>query len=213
MSITGDILNESRNTYMNDPNAATYTDARMLPLVKSAYSYLQTALEENGIQSKNEEFVKTITAGIAEIIPLPVDLVIPVELQDRKASSVEEYRPLTFVSNIREVTAGTTLSKWTWRTDRILLLAATTDREIRLYYRKAFPALVDANSVVFGKAEQYLAAKTAALGLFFIGQSETLAKIADDIAENLLGQIINNQVKIKQAERKRAKPYLPFRRR
>jgi hypothetical protein len=213
MTTASDILDEARGTYLNDPAAGTYTNAKLLPHLKSAYGFLEGALEENGVQCKNEEVIKTILANIDEYAPLPVDLVIPRKMQERTPGTTEEFVDMVYVNNIPQETPGSRLQYWTWRTDRIFFLEATADREVKLFYQKAFPAVNASTDQVFGKAEQYLAAKTAALAHLFLSQNKELAQVSDKIAEIELLSIINTQVRLMQTLPASRKPYLPYRRR
>lgn len=209
--LASELLDISRSTYLNDPNAGTYTNAVLLPYLKTAYGLMETALEENGVQCKNEEDTITVLTGADEYLPLPVNLVIPMRVLERQAGSTDEFRPITYRNNIPQITSTPFLEYWTWRGDRLLFLAATTDREAKLEYLKAFPAVNSQNDALFGKAEHYLSAKVAALALLFIAQSTTLAEQANNVAEAELEQIINLQVKGMQKNPIRQKPFVPFR--
>jgi len=66
---------------------------------------------------------------------------------------------------------------------------------------------------LFGKAELFLAAKTAALAAMFISNSPTVAKAANDVAIEQLATIISEQIKMMQKLPSRHLPYIPGRRR
>lgn len=213
MAKISDILDESRSSFLNDPNAATYSNAIMLPKIKTAYNLMETKLIEHKIQCKNHEYTKVITAGDTELT-LPNDLVIPHRMSERNPNTTDEWVPMTLVPNLTSGgTIGSFLVEWTWRLDRIFFREANQDREIFLIYSGLFPAINTADDTVFGKAEQYLAAKTAALIYMFVEQSPQLAETANEVAEAELASIINVQTKIMQAIPVRRKPYRPFRRR
>jgi hypothetical protein len=211
MTIAKDILDEVRSSYLNDPNGGTYTDVVLLPQLRTAYRYLQCELESNGIQCKNAEITKVIPTNTDEYYPLPTNLVIPREMFERQVGSTDEFRPMTYRSNIPQVNAGPMLEYWTYRLERIFFLPATQDREVKLVYQTVFPELNTSDANVFGKAEIYLAGKVAALAFLFILQNPTLAEQANKIAEDAMRDVINTQVKLAQAEVIRRKGYLPFR--
>lgn len=205
------MIQEARDSYLNDPNGGTYTDAILLPKVRTAYGLMETKLIENHIACKNEEEVKTIPANSDEYTPLPNDLFMPTKMEEREVGSTDRYRPMYLVRNIDPFTAGPEIRYWSWRLDRIFLAPANIAKQTRLIYQKLFPAIGTVDDVVFGKVEQYLAAKTAALVYMFIEQSPELAKVANEVAESELEQIINIQIKVFQAAPVRRRPYVPFR--
>lgn len=206
-----DLLSEVRGTYLNDPNATEATDDKLLSTLRQAYGLLQCDLESNGLQTVNEEVVKTITAGVDEYAPLPSDLVIPRTIWEREPNSQDEYRELTYRNNLPQLTPTPFLQYWTYRLDRIYFVPASTNREVKLVYSKAFPTINDPDGILQGKAELYLTAKTAALYLMFTRQSPTLAQTANEIAEKQLEELINSQVKLMQSHPYRRKGYTPFR--
>ena len=210
-TIASDILDEARGTYLNDPNAQTYTNTILLPHLRTAYNLLQSELESNGVPCKSEEYVVTIPAGTSELYPLPQDLVIPRVMYERQPGTTEEFKYMVLKNNIPQVTSMPYLAYWAYRTERIYLLAATQSREVKLEYQKSFPAINTADASLFGKAEAYLSAKVAALAHLFISQSTTLAEAANQIAEYQLDSVCNLQVKIHQAQPIRRKGYMPFR--
>lgn len=210
-TVAKEILGEARSTFLNDPNANEATDEKFLPYLRLAYTYLEGELQANGAQSVNSEEVKTIPAGVDEYLPLPVDLVIPRTILERAVGTTDEYREMSYRNNIPSITPGTYLNYWTYRLDRIFFLPATTDREVKLVYQNAYPAAQDPDALLLGKAETYLIAKCAALYLFFVRQSPTLAEQANTLAEKELEDIINAQVKLQQSIPIRRKGYMPFR--
>lgn len=210
-TVAKEILGEARSTFLNDPNATEATDEKFLPYLRLAYTYLEGELQANGAQSVNSEEVKTIPANVDEYLPLPTDLVIPRTILEREAGTTDEYREISYRNNIPSVTPGPFLEYWTYRLDRIFFLPATTAREVKLIYQNSYPAVLDPNSNLLGKAETYLIAKSAALYLLFVRQSPTLAEQANNVAESELAEIVNAQVKLQQSRPVRRKGYQPFR--
>ena len=211
MAKISDVLQESRDSYLNDPNASNYSDSVLLPKIRTAYNLMETALIENGIQCKNEEYQKDVAANSDEFDPLPSNFFLPIKMEERSQGSTDRYIPMYLVRNIDPITPGPVIRNWAWRLDRIFLQRSDQIRDVKLTYYSLFPAINTANDAVFGKAEQYLSAKTAALVYMFIEQSPTLAQVANEVAESELSQIINMQTKIQQANPVRRRPYLPFR--
>lgn len=211
VTVAKDILDEARGTYLNDLNATEATDEKLLPQLKTAYNFLESECHSNNIQLVNSEITKIIPAGIDEYYPLPPDFVIPRTLLERQSGTVDEFREISYRNNLPQVTPTPYFEYWTYRLERILLVPATTEREVKLIYMRSFPVVETSDANLFGKAQTYLAAKTAALYLLFVRQSPSLAEPANGIAEKELEEIINTQVKIMQAAPVRRKGYLPHR--
>jgi hypothetical protein len=210
MPTVDDVMEEARGVYLNDPSGNKYTEDVLFPHVKNAYSFLQSELRSNGLQVTEKYAVESITAGTTSFT-LPSDIVIPVKMEERLDGSSDEYDPMHFVYRIKRVTPGNNIKEWSWRENAIQLREATGDREVRLTYKNSFPVIIDGVDDVYGKAEQYLAAKASALALMFIDQATDLANIANEIAERELREVVGTAVKLKQAAPVRRKPYLPFR--
>lgn len=207
-----DIMDSAREVYLNDAPAILFTDAKLLPLLKMVHGFLETTLEENNIPCKHEIApIKTVTAGVTSYSPLPKDMIWPIKMEERLASSSDLFQPMLQKRWEPQLQLTDKLLYWVWRLDEIKFLGANTDREVLLYYQKVFPSVEDVDQIVYGKAEQYLIAKLAAVAHMFIQQNETLAGICDKAAENNLAQIINIQTKKSQSLPIRRKPYIPFR--
>ncbi len=209
--IASDVLDSARRVYLNDPNAQTYTDAKLLPHLKEAVGFLETTLEENDIQCKNSISAPyTILAGVTELISLPPDFVWPIRIEERLKGTTDLYVPLLMRAWEPQAAKTDRLQFWVWRLDRILFLGATTDREIILYYQASFPPINTVDDRTYNYARPYLVAKVAAFAHEFLAQNESLAKQCNDVAEANLAQVVNINTKKKQALVYRRKPYHPY---
>ena len=204
-----DIMDSARSVYLNDPSGAIFTQAKLLPIIKEVYGYLQTALEKNGVQCKNEQFQLRVPANTTTLPIIPADFLWPVLLEERLYGSSDLFTSMTQRRWPPSVLPTDKLIYWTWNGEIFQLVGATTDREVKLSYWKKFPALVDASTLVLGKSEQFMAAKVAAVAHKFISQNESLAEAANSVADESLEEIIN--IFIKKQPPVRRKPYIPFR--
>lgn len=211
LTIASDVLDEARSVYLNDPSANEATDVLLLKHLKVAHDLLQCELEANGVQTVNEESFLIIKSGYTEYDPLPADLSMPKQIYERTPNTTEEWKSLTYKNNLPVETPGPFLQFWSYRVDRIYFLPSTVDREVKLLYQKAYPVPKTTDAVLIGKAETYLAAKTAALYQMFVRQNPTLAEQANNVAEAKLADIINQQVQLMQAAPVRRKGYMPYR--
>ena len=205
-----EILDTVRTIYLNDPSGLIFTDAKLLPILQTVYGYLQTALERNGIQCKYKISAPiTVPAGATQLPWIPSDFMWPVKLQERLSGSTDLYTDMVDRRWTPQVLPTDKLIYYSWNNEQFLLVGATTNRDVLLYYWANFPSIVDQNSTVFGKSEQYLAAKVAAVVHSFISQNMTLAQLADQAAESNLEEIIGIFTKKQMPVRR--KPYIPFR--
>jgi hypothetical protein len=211
VTVAKDILDEVRGTYLNDPNGTEATDEKLLSKLRTAYSLLECECESNGLQLSNSEVVAKISSGQDEYYPLPPDLTIPRTVSERQYGTSDEFRTISYRNNLPQITPTPYLEFWTYRLERLLFVPATTDREIKLFYMRSFPKVNTSDGVVVGKADTYLAAKTAALYLMFDRQSPSLAEPVNEIAEKKLEDFVSTQVKLMQAAPVRRKGYLPYR--
>lgn len=210
--IVSNLLETARKAYLNDPAANKYTNSVLLEHLKTAYNELETALEANDIGTKNAIApLKVISIGIKEYNPLPIDYMWPVRLEERLSGSTDLYQSMEKRTWEPQTAQTDSLLYWVDRLDKILFVGATTARDVILYYQRMFPALNSATDRVLGKAEMFLYAKTAALAFIFIDQNLTLAEQADNIAQKNLNDVINIQVKKRQSQPTRRRPFRPFR--
>lgn len=205
-----DILDTTRTSYLNDASGGIYTDAKLLPLFKTVYGFLETSLEQHGIRCKNGEFNTIVRTGEV-LLTQPADFMWPLFLTERLKGSPDNFMPMVERRFIPTVPQTDKLIYWAWNLENIQLLGATTDREVNLTYLKRFPTIQDVDNYVYGKADQYLSAALGAIAHLFLSQSETLAKACQDIAEKNLNEILATFIKGEQAMPVRRKPYVPFR--
>ena len=206
-----DILTTVQSTYMNDPAATIYTDAKLLPLLKTAYGFLETSLEKNGIQCKNKVTEPVVIPVGIKNFPIPDDFMWPISMDERLKDSTDLFMPMVNRRWVPSIQTTDKLIYWIWNFEVIEFLGANTDREVRLYYQKSFPAIQSINSFILSKAEQYLSAKVAALAHLYLSQTPTLAQPANEAAENNLDEILTIFIKKTQSMPVRRKPYVPFR--
>lgn len=207
-----DILDEARNVYLNDPNAGRYTNAILLPYLRTANNSMETELEENDCQCKNQESaVIPVLANETELRPLPADYVWPISLMERALGSSDRFEPMVQAPWTPNTVVADRLKSWISRLDRIYFLGANQDREVKLFYQRLFSPVNAANDSVYGYGRQFLSAAVAALAHEFISQNETLAGRCREVADGNLAQIVNIQTKKRQAMPVRRIPYSPQR--
>jgi hypothetical protein len=204
------ILDDCRASYLNDASGAIFTDAKLLPILRTVYSFMQTDLEKNGVQCKYKISPEIrVPTGALTVPNIPGDFMWPVGIQERLWGSSDLYTPMVDRRWTPQVLQTDKLLYYNWNNEQLTLVGATTDRGVLVYYWAAFPAIVDENSTVFGKMDQFLSAALAAMVHQFISQNSELAASCKAIADENRDEIIG--IFIKKQKPVRRKPYIPFR--
>ena len=206
-----DVLDRARSVYLNDASGALFTNATMLPHAKAAYDQFETGFARNNLAFLNGmAYIPVKTPD--KVLNLPGNFAYPIELKERNlgASLATDFSLMSQRNWDPTRDPTDRLINWIWREGAVHFVGATTDREVLISYQEMFPTLKDGTSIVRGDALAYLAAKTAAYVHLFVNQNETLAKVADDIAEGNLEDLIRINVKRSQALGVRRRPYRPF---
>ena len=175
MSFTiGDVFDDAQGL-LNDVAAATYTDARLTPLVKIAHRELKDRLNACGHQTTLEKATATIAAGATTYGTLPTGFAFPHKMEERASGGTDDdYIPMipAIVEPPRDGGALAVLQEWVFRGYSIYFVAASQDREVRLWYWGRFlPIIVDGTTAVSQEQFQnYLMYRTAALAARVIGE-------------------------------------------
>lgn len=207
-----EVMQIMRDSYLNDNLGNTYTNAVLFPKVKLAYMSLETELQKHNIscgQATAEGII--VTAG-QKVIPTPGDFLFPIALFERRVGSNDRYDEMVEKRWPPDISVSTQLGYYDFLGDVIHTPGATTDKEIRMWYHKLFPAFIDQTNYtdfILAKAEQYLASRASALVHMFVSQNESLAGVCKQEAEDNLEQILQIYIKRTQATPVRRKGYSP----
>ncbi len=204
--VASDILDEARDVYLNDPLEKLYTDQVLLPLLKKAYRDLQQQLIDNGVSVSREKSsaltlaANTLTISSASSPALPTDLLYPIKLDEKFSGEADTaYVPMREESWEPDATQSDRLVYWTWRENEIKLVGSTGTVLVRIKYWKSLSAIADANSTIpILDSEGFLAARTAALAAFTIGNSDSKASAISQEADSLLETLLSTAVKGRQ---------------
>jgi hypothetical protein len=209
------VISEAQSVYLNDAAGSVYTDAILLPFIKSAYEHLRNELALNDVPTLNElSAAQTITAGSVTLTSAITDLLVPLALEERASGSSDLYVPMVERQWVPNEAQTSALRYWVWREEAIIFLGATTDRQIRVRYLKDLdPTAITTSSTIFAaNARSFLAARTAALVEMFVRQNVDNAQAAQMVADEQLRKIIMINVKNMQALPTRRRPFLGPRR-
>ena len=204
----GDVIDLAASL-LNDVDQALFTDTKLLPFVKKAYSELGVELHNNGAPLLNEvSGVIDVPANSTDLgTDQPDDIVIPVRLRER-ASSDNVFQDMIEQYWEPDDEPGPNLIYWSWREEEIKFLGATQDRQVIIYYRKA-PTAVDgrSSSIGYANAINFLSPRTAALAARFIGNNPKRGDELDIDAGINLEKLISRTVKGTQSNTARRKSY------
>src|SRR3990167_4335126 len=95
MSVVVSSILADAAVFLNDASQSRFTNTSLLPYVKRAYRELQLQLHLNDFDTLREVSSNfTISAGATVITGQPADLIEPIGLQERAASSSELFIPM-----------------------------------------------------------------------------------------------------------------------
>lgn len=169
---------------LNDTAKTQFTYAVQVPYMNIAVDELQEAMEANNVPASNEvSTIFVITTAMKDIgggtgPALPVDLMEIQGAYERSSGSTEDFQIMSKVEFLPPFTVLTeALIYWSWRTQVISFLGATTPRDVRLNYIGAvIPTIVDQNTnITLFNARSFLTFRTAALCAQFIGENKSRA--------------------------------------
>lgn len=197
---------DSVRAFMNDTSGAVYTNVIILPYFKIAYDELRLELEDYSIpigMATSDGF--TVTAGVTCIggnggPALPKDLIEVLEVYERTAGTTNDFVPMA-----RDITLPKTevrssyLEVWAWQRQKIMLLGATSDVEVKLDYLAELPDVNNENTVLeVTNSKIALSARTAALIAMFIEENGERYQACLDTCNNALEKMLNIKIKPQQ---------------
>ena len=198
-----------RDSYLNDTSGTIYTNAVLIPKIKLAYMSLETELQKHDISCGQATAEGIIVKAGQKVIPTPGDFLFPIALFERRVGSSDRYDEMVGKRWSPDISISTQLGYYSWIGDVIHTPGALTDREVKIWYHKLFPALENTTDFVLARSEQYLASRASALVHMFSSQNETLAGVCKQEAEDNLEQILQIYIKRTQATPVRRKGYSP----
>lgn len=206
-----DCLTEAQNL-LNDAPGTLFTNTVLQPFFDKAYAELNYKLELADVNTEWEEDGSTIfpaNAGQFTYTPLPIDFYSPIELHEKAPNEADNFYTLMVRTMwLPDRSIAPYLTWWTYREQQITFLGCSASRQVRLRYYKIYPAIVGVSDVVVvNNSKTYLAARTAALAAFAIGENETRAAALNDDAESALEMIVRLSNKNRQVLRTRRRAF------
>jgi hypothetical protein len=212
MSCTVQEVQDEARALLNDVSGAIATDAALLPYTKKAYRELIQEYVSHGLsEAKEVSAVVSVPASAGGAMPSqPTDIIYPVALFERAAGSqlLSDFVPMEKVDWEPLEDPTTTIQKWTWREETIILRGCTADREVLVRYKKLLTTIANVATVLpVGDGLTFLAARTAAIFWAIARSNMQKAKICQDDANWHLGVLLNKGGLEAQDTPIRRKPY------
>lgn len=211
----GTIMDGSR-ALLNDQEAQIFTNTNLLQYLKTSLRELREYFEESNIPVTNVvDDILAVTAGITVIgfdtVPaLPEDLVEIQQVWFRQENT-DPWYPLTRVEFIPPQLEGITYSEfmyWAWLENRIHLLEANQNLDLKLQYIKQIPEPTDENSNIgIINGQSFLEARVAALAARYMMENPERAQDLDLISQTALERAVNIENKAKQSIYTRRRPF------
>jgi len=210
-SYTADSVMKRAAALLNDRNRALFDDTVMLPYLQSAQEELEQEFNLNEVETNLiSEAVITVSIN-ATSIALPESFFLPISLEERPPGTIP-FVDMIEKPNIHNLglTSQTTIRYWDYRHNCINIIGPTVPVEIRLYYWRTLPEIVNSGSDEPMKgAKNCLAFRTAALCAEFVGGISGKSR-ADSLnlqAEMHVDRLMSLYTKNNQNKRVRRRPF------
>ncbi len=215
MTKVGEIF-EMVRAFMNDNKDAVYHNDVLVPYLKIAYDELKLDLEDYSIPINilTSDGI-LVTAGVTEIggsdgPPLPAHLIEIIEIYERTNGTNNDYMQMTRQITLPKTEQQTTfLEVWTWQGQKVKLLGATSDIEIKMDYLSELTDVNNENSIIeLTNCKVALAARIAALCAQFIEQNTEHYQACLDTCNNAVDKMLNIKIKSQQRIPIRRRPFM-----
>jgi hypothetical protein len=163
---------------LNDPQGNTYNNTKCLPFLRRAYEELQSTFHVAEVPALLVRSAPITVAAGAVTVVLPTDLILPIWLEERPSGGSDlDWVPMLPKMWEPTIAQSSYLVYWVWREEKIYLLGATVNHEVRIHYLKSLGTIKDQNDdVAITNANSFLAAKTASLIARVIKRDRQLAE-------------------------------------
>lgn len=208
MALASVALQEAR-VLLNDANASLFTDTVLLPFLQKAYRELLLKLDTRQSDTQDEISSAILVTAGATSVTLPADLIRPTKLEEKAVgASDDDYIEMSEQEWEENIQTIEILRYWAWREEAIRVPGATVDRSVRIFYVKSLTAPVNgASQLNIGRAETFLATRTAALAARYIQQDMVRAEMLDEDTGASLKDYFTAEVRSKQGKPTRRRPY------
>lgn len=209
---------------LNDVPGNVFSDAVLAPYAQMAYRRVNKAIgnisgasfiKDNAllivaaVNPADASVQVSVTDTTAPPNQLPVDLLIPLKLWERRNGSTDSFQEMTDLTDeggLPSQPQAQNLIFWEWRGDGLYFIGATQDTQIRIRYQATSPDITDASSVVLLRdGQNAIALLTAALA--GLARGSPLAAVMKEQGEDALEAMKDAVVHQMQYQVRRRRPY------
>ena len=204
---------------MNDVDKVVYSYVIQIPYLKMALQELQEIFELNSLPvTEKSSAAIPVNAGVTEIVfnapnqpRLPDNMIEPLQLWER-TRDINPYIPMArkeFIPHDLEGVEANMFTYWVWQDNKIILLAANANNDIKIdYVGSLFPKFIQSDTVIpVQNAQGYLSYKTAELMSDMIEHNDARAQSNGGRALMAMDRISGITIKSKQSIGTRRKPF------
>lgn len=216
-SFTGTAVADEARVLLNNTAATLYTNTALLPIINKVLDdLLLDLLEVNAPVLIRTATAVAVAALATSITPSSVNarFVEPISLSERPTGFTGQYSPMIEKRFIPDETQNDRLRYWAWTNETIELLGATSANQVLIRYTALLPNLAAiGDSITITGAKSYMAAKTAAIASWSIGQNPTNADVMNTLAAKERDKLLVTIAKKAQSLPMRRPAYIRPRRR
>lgn len=206
-------------TMLNDEQGNTWTDYRLFPKLRVAYSEMLNKFLTSGLPITNQTSsimnVPAVTIDdnnldLSTVAGYPTDMLEPVWMKERALGQAnKDFVDMTQVDYVPQVSlSGIQLIWWCWIHGTIMVRGATTIVQVMLRYRRqlAAPKYIT-DDLIVPLAETYLGPETAYLAMSSIPSPDqtvlmNIKTVAEANLEEIVAQAVNGGLQNLPAKRR-----------
>ena len=196
-------------TLLNDSSQSLWTHAVLLEPAKQAYEELCNDLIAHGFRVFSDvSTVLPVTAGATELIAQPANLLMPIKLEESDPGS-NQWTPMTERHWEQSYKAGSNLSFWVWRENKLMFPPCDRDKDVKVFYRKNDLGILtgENSNIDLLNAVGLLGAKIASISAFHIAKNPEDGKMLEARYITRLNTYTKGELNNQQAMPGRRKPY------
>jgi hypothetical protein len=216
--LAGTVLDKSASL-LNDTARTVYTYAAMMPYLQMALQELQEQFMLHNLPVTEEtSAIINMTAGDTEIVyngvgvpSLPSDMVEPAQLWE-SPEGLGQYIPMTrrqYLPHYLEGIQQSSFGIYVWQSQKILVLPATGDIDIKIdYVKEIFSPVINESSIInLVNAATFLQYRTAGLCAEFIERNLESSNALNAYAALAIDRALGISVKGTQNIMTRRRPF------
>lgn len=211
----GDVM-DTVAALLNDVNKQLLTYSAQLPYLQQSFRELREELQVNNVPVTTvKEEILSLVAGTTEVSfvtspGLPSDLIEIRQLWERQAG-VDPWIPMTRMETLPYSLEGQDSQNfliWSWADNKINLLAASQDNDLKMDYIKELTGIVDQNTVIAViNGRTFLEFRTAAKCARYINEDPEKSDAFNTDAQLALDRLNIVESKAKQTIFIRRRPF------